>query len=144
MKAVVLSELHLRELRTHPGEDAERSLKWLCQSLGFCGDRDKDDTSLAVFRVLLEAAREDRGLTSTEIAKKCNLSRGTVIHHINRFKKSGLVVHKGNIYMLRRSTLSQTLREIKKDTLKLINDMSEVATQLDSFYGLERKLILEK
>ena len=137
MSRDVVSELYLRELRQpYHGRTREEVLMWLCQSLGFCGERDRDNSSVAVFRVLLEAALEDRGLTSSEIAERCGLSRGSVIHHINRFKKRGLVIHVGNRYMLRRTTLSATLQEIKKDTLKIIDDLTLVAEEIDRKFGL--------
>src|SRR3990167_11073730 len=61
-----------------------QELQWFGNSLGLFNLRDKDKSCFRVFIELLKAAKANMPLTSDELAYRLNLSRGTVIHHINK------------------------------------------------------------
>ena len=71
--------------------NVNQELQWLGTSLGLFNLRDKDKSCFRVFIELLKCAKGNRTLTSDELAAKLDLSRGTIIHHINRLMESGLV-----------------------------------------------------
>ena len=80
-----------------------------------------------------------KALSSDEIAYRSNLSRGTVVHHLNRLIESGLVVNHDNRYILRVDNLEELIEEIKKNVLKTLEDLRIIAEDLDVEVGLLRR-----
>ena len=70
-------------------------------------------------------------MNSEQIAADLNLSRGTIIHHINKLVESGLVLHRGNDYLLRVDNLSELIDELEKDVHRTLTDLREVASDID-------------
>lgn len=119
-----------------PARTLNDELQWFGNSLGLFNLRDKDKSCFRVFIELLKAAKLDKPLTSEEIALKLNLTRGTVIHHINKLMESGIVVHQKNKYMLRVNNLEILIDEIRKDAERTLDDLRRVAKEIDQFLGL--------
>jgi predicted transcriptional regulator len=109
--------------------DAE--LEWLCSSLGFCEEIDKDRTASAIFRRLLESTYEGRPLRSDDLAESVGKSRGAVVNHLNKLINSGLVVRHGTRYELREQTLRNTLLEMHRDMERMLQDMEAIAEEID-------------
>lgn len=120
----------------YPERNLNDELQWFGNSLGLFNLRDKDKSCFRIFIILIKAAKIDKPLTSDEIAEKLNLSRGTVVHHINKLIESGIVIHYGNKYMLRVNNLEVLIDEIKKDAERTLDDLARVAKEIDSFLGL--------
>ena len=118
-------------------KDLDNDIEWICKSLGFAGTRDKENTAVEVFKVLLFAAKKREGLTSDEIAEKIGPTRGTIVHHINKYMRSGLVVKVNNKYELRMVTLKKTLEEIELDIERTIKNINPVAESIDNQIGLK-------
>ncbi len=119
-----------------PARTLNNELQWFGNSLGLFNLRDKDKSCFRVFIELLKAAKHDKPLTSDEIAYKLGLSRGTVIHHINKLIESGIVIHQNNRYMLRVNNLEVLVDEIKKDAERTFDDLKRVAKEIDHLLGL--------
>ncbi len=111
-------------------------LQWIGTSLGLFNLRDKDKSCFRIFLELLKSAKLNQALTSDDIASKLMLSRGTVIHHINKLMESGLVIHDRNKYMLRVENLKMLISEIEKDVQRTLGDLKEIATDVDKWMGL--------
>jgi len=124
----------IRERR--PVRNLNDELQWLGNSLGLFNLRDKDKSCFRIFIEMLKAAKVDKPLTSDEIALKLGLTRGTVIHHLNKLMESGIVVHHRNRYMLRVNNLEMLVQEIKKDAERTFEDLGRVAKEIDQFLGL--------
>lgn len=119
-----------------PARNLNNELQWFGSSLGLFNLRDKDKSCFRVFIELLKAAKLDKPLTSDEIAAKLGLSRGTVIHHINKLIESGIVIPHHNRYMLRVNNLELLVDEIKTDAERTFYDLRKVAKEIDQFLGL--------
>jgi predicted transcriptional regulator len=119
-----------------PARNLNNELQWFGSSLGLFNLRDKDKSCFRVFIELLKAAKLDKPLTSDEIAAKLGLSRGTVIHHINKLIESGIVIPHNNRYMLRVNNLELLVDEIKTDAERTFYDLRKVAKEIDQFLGL--------
>jgi len=117
-------------------ESVNRELQWLGSSLGLFNERDKDKSCFRIFIELLKATKKHIPLSSDDLSYRLDLSRGTVIHHINKLIDSGLVSHKGNRYMLRVNSLSQLVEEVQKDIERTCFDLKEVAKLVDNKLGL--------
>ena len=100
--------------------------------MGLFNLRDKDKSCFRIFIELLKSARQNRGLSSDELADSLGLSRGTVIHHLNRLMDAGLVVHTQNVYILRVQNLQDLIEEVEKDIVRTLKDLRDIAADIDS------------
>lgn len=112
-------------------KDVNEELQWFSKSLGLFGPRDKEKSLFRVFLELLKASKRKKGLTSDDIALKANLSRGTVIHHLNTLAEEGLIQQQGNKYMLRVHNLEALVEEIHKEIGTVFEELKEAAEELD-------------
>lgn len=112
-------------------KNINQELQWLGSSLGLFNLRDKDKSCFRVFLELLKSAKSGSLLSSDDISSKLSLTRGTVIHHINRLIESGLVVHEGNTYTLRVSNLRMLIDELEKDARRTWEDLKDIAREID-------------
>ena len=124
------------QIRKPAEHNVNQELQWLGTSLGLFNLRDRDKSTFRLFIELLKSAKANHMLTSDELAAKLSLSRGTIIHHINKLLESGLVVHEGNRYILRVENLRTLIEEIEKDIKRACDDLKEVAREIDSRLGL--------
>ena len=106
-------------------------IRWLGGSLGLFNLRDKDSSCFRIFIELLKYAKKNEGLSSDEIAFKSNLSRGTVVHHLNKLIESGLVITEKNKYYLRENNLNILIEELKKDINRTMDDLKKIAENID-------------
>ena len=131
-------------IRKPAEKDVNKDLQWFSESFGLFGERDKEKSCFRVFLELIKAARRKTALNSDEIALRANLTRATVIHHLNRLIESGIVIHHENRYLLRTNNLEELIDEIKKDTLRLFEDIKVMAEELDEELGLTKRKNLRK
>ncbi len=117
-------------------KDINNDLQWFGSSLGLFNLRDKNSSCFRVFIELLKSSRKQRPLSSDQLAYMTGLSRGTVIHHINRLIESGMVVSEKRGYILRVSNLKVLIDEIEKDMKRTFDDLKEMAKQIDKELGL--------
>lgn len=117
-------------------KDINKELQWLGYSLGLFSPRDKDKSCFRVFIELLKAAKMQNPLSSDEIAERLNLSRGTVVFHINKLMESGLVLHHKDRYMLRVDNLKNLIEELEEDVANIYNNLKDVAEDIDRLLGL--------
>jgi predicted transcriptional regulator len=123
-------------IRRPAGHNVNQELQWLGSSLGLFNLRDKDKSCFRIFIELLKSTKARQSLTSDELAGRLTLSRGTIIHHVNRLMESGLVLHEGNRYILRVENLKSLIDELEKDIKRSCEDLKEVAKQIDNRLGL--------
>lgn len=117
-------------------KDINEELQWLGNSLGLFGLRDKDKSCFRVFIELLKAAKAREPLSSDEIAERLGLTRGTVIHHINKLMESGLVTKVKNKYMLRVENMEDLIDELRRDFERAYHNLKQVAVDVDRSLGL--------
>lgn len=117
-------------------KDINEELQWLGSSLGLFNLRDRDSSCFRIFIELVKSSRKKKPLSSDELAYKTGLSRGTVIHHLNRLMGSGIVVNEKNKYILRVENLKVLVEEIEKDVQRACSDLKEIAKNIDEELGL--------
>jgi predicted transcriptional regulator len=108
-------------------------IRWIGGSLGLFNLRDKDSSCFRIFIELLKNAKKNEGLSSDEIASKSNLTRGTVVHHLNKLRDSGLIVIEKNRYQLRERNLQILIEELKKDVNRTMEDLKKIAENIDKW-----------
>ncbi|MBT3406170.1 helix-turn-helix transcriptional regulator [Candidatus Woesearchaeota archaeon] len=111
-------------------------LQWLGTTLGLFGNRDKDNSCFRIFIELLKSTRRNKAMSSDAISLKLNLSRGTVVHHLNKMMQSGIVLREGNTYALRANTLQAVIEEVQKDVNRTFYDMMQIAKEIDDGLGI--------
>lgn len=129
-------QITLIELPRPRGHDVNYELQWIGNSLGLFGDRDRDRSCFRVFVTLVKEAGHVRPVTSDQIAEQLHLSRGTVVHHINRLMSSGIVVHEQGGYVLRVENIQRLIEEIHRDTEQLFEHLRKVSKEIDQWLGL--------
>ncbi|PIN68844.1 hypothetical protein COV93_07690 [Candidatus Woesearchaeota archaeon CG11_big_fil_rev_8_21_14_0_20_43_8] len=117
-------------------KDINEKLQWFGNSVGLFNLRDKDKSCFRIFIVLIKAGRGKRGVSSDDIAIDLNLSRGTVIHHINKLMDAGIVVYEDGKYFLRVNNLENLIEEIEKDLRRTLDDLKSIAKDIDDNLGI--------
>lgn len=135
VKEETMAEYKIFAVRKLPTIDVEKDLEWICRSFAFLEPRDKEKTAYRIFRAIVEAARTNEGLSSDELAEQLSLSRGTMVHHLNKMIKSGLVIRHESIYKLRGRSLKNTIEEIQRDLHRVFYDLQNVAETIDDALG---------
>ena len=134
-----LAEYRILDVRIPSTVDYNQDVEWICRSFGFLEARDKRKTAARIFKLLLEAAREGKGLSSDELAAKIGLTRGTVVHHLIKMIKGGLVIYHEGQYKLRGRSLRSTLGEIERDINRVFENLYKVAVSIDETLGLPNR-----
>lgn len=117
-------------------DDINKKLQWFGDSLGLFNLRDKDKSCFRIFIELLKAAKKGQPLSSDEIAIRLGITRGTVIHHINKLISSGIVISQSKGYLLRVDNLKELINEMRRDMNKTMDGLEDIAVQIDGALGL--------
>jgi predicted transcriptional regulator len=133
---IVSQRITIVQIRRPIKKDINEELQWFCDSLGVSGLRDKDRSCYRIFIELVKASKRQRPMSSDELGYKLNLTRGTVVHHLNKLIDGGLVVSDQSKYMLRVNNLSILIDEIEKDMRRICDDLKSVAKDIDENLGL--------
>lgn len=117
-------------------DDVNRELQWFGGSLGLFNLRDKDKSCFRIFIALIQGLKDNKKLSSDEIAAMTKLTRGTVVHHLNHLMESGIVVAERNKYVLRMDSLQEMVNHMKRDVDDAWEKLKEVAKDIDGKLGL--------
>jgi biotin operon repressor len=132
----VHQKITIVKIQRPTSKNVNDELQFLGNSLGLFNLRDKDKSCFRVFIELLKAAKRKQPISSDELAYRLKLTRGTVIHHINKLQEAGIVVHDGTRYFLRVDKLQALIAEIKRDVMRTCDDLQEIAKMIDEELGL--------
>jgi len=86
---------------------------------------------------LLKYARRGIPISSDELAAHLNLSRGTVIHHINKLIDAGFIMVQNNRYYLKVSSLKALIEEMQEDLEHQLAEIKQVAAEIDELLTLK-------
>ncbi len=119
------------QIEHNNASNINEELKFLGESLGLFNERDKDKSCFRIFIILLKALKTNHQITSDEIADKTNLSRGTVIHHLNRLMESGIVINQKNYYTLSVDSIEELVELVKNNLTKTFDNLKPIARNID-------------
>lgn len=119
-------------------KDLERDLNWLCSSFGFCNET-QQKTASEVLKELVEHIARGEKITSTQLSSEVGMSRGAVIHQLNRLADAGLIRKEGRKYVLRGGSVYRTIKEVQRDIQRIFEDLEEIALEIDEQLGIRRR-----
>ena len=119
-------------IRKEASGNVNDELQWLGNSLGLFNLRDKDSSCFRVFITLVKRAKQNTPITSDDVAGRLRLSRGTVVHHLNKLMDSGIVVKEKQGYLLRESNLQDIINDLQKDMEGVFSQLKNVAKEIDN------------
>ena len=114
-----------------PSHSAEEEFNWLCKSLGFFEPIDKDKTASQVFRQIVMSTETGKGISSTQLSELVEMSRGSIINHLNNLQEAGLIEREGRFYKTRASSVSGTIDELEADVMLVFQQMRKIAQEID-------------
>ena len=126
----------IRRLERPLSSSLDDEFEWICRSLGFFEAIDRDKTASNIFREVVRATEKGKPLTSSEIAEKVKMSRGSVVNHLNNLQRSGLIVRQGRHYLARSRSMFRTIEEIEEDIERIFSKMKKTAREIDQEFGL--------
>ena len=112
-------------------------INWLTQTLGLDSKRDKQKHCFRIFSEIVKEIKIGNGLSSEELSERLKVSRTTIIHHLKKLIDSGLVIKHNSRYFLRENSLTEVLKEIRKDFERIFQDLEQTAKDIDEGLGLK-------
>jgi biotin operon repressor len=134
--AFIQRRITIVTMRKPAHASVNEELQWFGSSLGLFSLRDKDRSMFRIFIEVVKSAKLGQSLSSDRLAEATGLSRGTVVHHLNKLIESGLILYDGKHYWLRDNNLELLVDEIQRDAEKTIADLRRAARELDRLLGL--------
>lgn len=132
LQKTMTQRITLVKIHKFPRErDVNRELQWLGTSFGLFNLRDKDSSCFRIFITIIQKAHQQEAISSDEIAEKLNLTRGTVIHHLDKLMGAGLVLREKEGYILREANLSKVIKDIQRDVQDIFAELEQVAEEID-------------
>ncbi|MFO7677616.1 MAG: winged helix-turn-helix domain-containing protein [Thermoplasmatota archaeon] len=126
----------IKKIRLPAAGNINEDINFICKSFGYFSLRDKQDSAGRIFRLLVkQGCGHSTGISSDDLAKELDLSRGAIVHHLNNFIKSGLVVKECNLYRIRSESIQKSIEEIKEDIDRIFKQMSKIAKEIDEKLG---------
>ena len=122
-------------IRKIPSQDVNQELQWLGNAMGLFNLRDKESSCFRVFITLVKRAKNNQPISSDGIAEKLDLSRSTVLHHLNRLVDAGIVSREKGGYALRETNLSQVIKDIRQDLESTFSELQKIADEIDQKLG---------
>ena len=129
------TKITVHKIRRSPAENVNQELQWVGGSLGLFNLRDKDSSCFRIFITIVKRSKGNQTISSDEIAQKLSLSRGTVVHHLNKLMESGIVLREKEGYILRESNLQRLIKELYQDMENIFSELQEVARDIDDKLG---------
>ena len=131
----MVQRITIIHVRKSTDSNVNEKLQWIGNSLGLFSARDKNQSCFRIFIVLLKHAKQGQIISSDYIAESLGLSRGTVVHHLDFLRGTGLVLREKGGYILRENSLEGVLNFIKRDVVATIDSMLDIAREVDSKLG---------
>ena len=132
-------QIILRQIERPARIRKDEDLYWFCDSLGVENGRDVNHIATKVILSLLENLPETRGIPVEQIASSLVVSNPRVNHHIRNLIDTGLVYRNKQRIYIRGSSLRSMVQEIRKDTLRILDDLEVAAAEIDEAFGIRSR-----
>src|SRR3989344_4129428 len=109
----MFKEINIKNIEKKENNDFNKDIQWLSDSLGLFNLRDKEKSCFRIFLELITAKKEDKLISSDEIAFNSHLSRGTVIHHLTNLTEKGFVISYKQRYALNSKNVESLISNLE-------------------------------
>ncbi|MBS3156276.1 ArsR family transcriptional regulator [Candidatus Woesearchaeota archaeon] len=132
----MFKEINIRNIEKKENNDFNKDIQWLSDSLGLFNLRDKEKSCFRIFLELIKAKKEDKLISSDEIAFNSHLSRGTVIHHLNSLTEKGFVISYKQRYALNSKNVESLVSNLELEINSVIKEIKKTAKEIDKDLNL--------
>jgi len=132
-------QIILRHLEKPRVKSLEEDLLWLCNSFGFSSGRDTENISTRIIFSLLDKLSNDEITSSEALAKDLEMKISRVNHHLRNLNDSGLVYRKKRLIYLRGGSLKAAVKEMRKDSERIFDELEYMAEEIDSRIGIKNR-----
>ena len=108
------------------------------ERLGLFSLRDKDKSCYRIFITLVRALKQGVKLSSDELASQTGLTRGTVVHHLNRLSSAGIIVNDANKYYIPHDSLEDLVDDMKNQVISMFDNLAVTAKEIDKALDLKK------
>ncbi|MCX8163184.1 MAG: HTH domain-containing protein [Candidatus Micrarchaeota archaeon] len=112
-------------------KEEKDELEVFCSSLHILSKRDKDKTILTVIRAVLYYPT-NRPISATTLSKALSVNRITVLHHLKKLQKIGIIQKQKRKYFLVDNAFSKLVLKAKEETDKIFEELLQIAHKLDN------------
>jgi biotin operon repressor len=119
--------------------DINKDLQYFCSALGLVGNRDKNHSQYRIFVALVKARQGGRMLSSDNLASETDLTRATVIHHLQKLEAAGIVAEEHERYRLTVETMESLVGHLRAEMEASLKELEDVSRRIDARLGLDGK-----
>ena len=113
------------------GGDINTDLQWICHSLGLFPVRDYNSSMYRLFIELIKDRKTNKTSSSDVLAARVGLSRGTVVHHLNKMIGSGIVIRSAEGYGLKEENVEKLVELMRSQVDELFDEIETIARRID-------------
>jgi len=135
----MVQQIILRHLEKPRVKSLEEDLLWFCNSFGFTSGRDIENTSTKIIFALLDKLSNDEVTSSEALSKDLEMKISRVNHHLRNLNDSGLVYRKKRLIYLRGGSLKAAVKEMRKDSERIFDELEYMAEEIDSRIGIKNR-----
>ncbi|MBR9702564.1 winged helix-turn-helix transcriptional regulator [Candidatus Woesearchaeota archaeon] len=128
---MVFRRITIIKVRQSHEPDVNEQLQVIGASLGLFSLRDKDRSCFRIFITLIHSMRQGAQLSSDEIAHLTGLTRGTVVHHLNKLMAGGIVEMDRGRYVLTFNSIEELINRVETNVQKTLEGLRVTAQDVD-------------
>jgi len=115
--------------------NTNEELHWISQALGLFNSRDNEKSCHRIFIQLVKAKKDNKPLSSQELADLSHLSRATVLHHLDKLIESNIAKEMNHKFILIDPNMNSIILRLKKEMNEFMDEMDRVSKKLDKELG---------
>ncbi|MDI9395359.1 MAG: winged helix-turn-helix transcriptional regulator [Euryarchaeota archaeon] len=135
----MVQQIILRNLEKPRIKSLDEDLLWFCDSFGFSSGRDTESTANRIIFSLLERLSNDSESSSEALAEDLDMKISRVNHHLRNLNESGLLYRKKRLIYLRGGSLKAAVKEMRKDSERILDELESIAEEIDLIMGLKNR-----
>lgn len=134
-----MRQIVVRQIERPIYRDEDKDFQWFCSSLGIGEGRDVEGVATRVLFTLLDHQPHERGLPVDTIAQDLAVPSSRINHHIRNLVDAGVVYRHKRLIYLRGNSLRSMVQEIRKDVLRVLDDLELAAAEIDKAFGIVQR-----